>query len=78
VAGSVSTDTGTVTLNGTKRIGTITADKGLMVSASLPPQKQVFVATGSTLRTGRAAKEGGPVDSEGYPDALDEAVFTRQ
>lgn len=78
VAGSVRTDTGTVALNGTKIIGTITADKGLMISGTLPPEKQLFVATSSSLGTGRPVREGGTVDSEGYPDTLDDAVFTRQ
>jgi hypothetical protein len=73
---------GNIVWAGTKTIGADTVDKGI-VTEGTPPQteKQVFLVRGTapvTLVTGRIAEDGGTVDADGYPNALDTRVLIKQ
>lgn len=76
-AGTTSTDTGTVAFSGTKTIGTETVDKGIVTQAG-GSQKQVFLATATTLQFGRQAGDGGTPDADGYPTTFDTNPLARQ
>ena len=76
--GTTTNQAGTLVLGGTATIGTSTVDKGVFTTG-LEVQKQVFLATATTLLLGRAANDGGPVDADGYPTTLDSGPpLTRQ
>ena len=75
---ATTADSGTVVFGGTKTIGTSTVDKGIVIRATTE-SKQVFLATATTLIFGRSARDGGPVDADGYPTTLDSGLpLTRQ
>ena len=76
-AGATSTDAGTVAFSGTKTIGTDTVDKGIVTQAD-GTQKQVFLATATTLSFGRQPDDGGTPDADGYPTTFDGNALTRQ
>jgi hypothetical protein len=77
-ATNTQTDTGTVTINGQKLIGASTVDRvDIVVAANAGNpainQKQVFLASGTTLRPGSLSS---PLDADGYPTQLADA-FTK-
>lgn len=77
-AGATTNSTsGTVVFSGTKTVGTDTVDKGIMTQGT-NSKKQIFLATATTIRTGRTAQDGGPVDADGYPNTLDASGLVRQ
>jgi hypothetical protein len=69
--------TGTGTMRGTKTIGTDTVDKIDIVENGTVHKEVVLIKDGK-LYNGRAASEGGSVDSEGYPATLETNGNTRQ
>jgi hypothetical protein len=75
--GSSSSKTGTLAFAGTKTVGTDTVDKGLMTRDGVQ-KKNIFLVTATTLKTGRAAEDGGTLDADGYPNTLDTNGLTRQ
>ena len=75
--GSSSSKTGTLAFAGTKTVGTDTVDKGLMTRDGVQ-KKNIFLVTATTLRSGRAAEDGGTLDADGYPNTLDTNGLTRQ
>lgn len=78
-AGATTNSTsGTVAFSGTKAVGTDTVDEGLLTQGTNTPQKQIFLATATTIRTGRMAQDGGTLDADGYPNTLDTNGLVRQ
>ena len=75
-AGATSTDAGTIAFSGTKTMGADTVDKGIVTQAD-GAQKQVFLATATTLSFGREPGDGGTLDADGYPTTLDANPMTR-
>lgn len=71
------TKTGTVVLTGTTTIGTDTVDKGTLTEGTTT-EKQVFLVTATTLRTGVSPQDGGVLSADGYPTTLDATGLTRQ
>lgn len=76
-AGTTKTNTGTASFTGTKTVGTDTVDK-VIVTQGTQTQKQIVLVTATTLRTGKAAEDGGVVDADGYPTTLETNAFTKQ
>ena len=76
-----SSESGTVSFNGTKTIGAETVNKLTFTPTGKTPIKQVALIKGSnpiTLTFGRGANDGGVVDSEGYPTTFESNSFTKQ
>ncbi|MCY7317746.1 MAG: hypothetical protein LH617_03275, partial [Ramlibacter sp.] len=71
---SKATSGSTFTFRGTKILGADTVDK--IEDSKLG--KQVVVIKNGQLYTGREVRDGGSVDSEGYPTSLDPIPYTRQ
>ena len=67
----------TVTWRDTKTLGTDTVDKIDGIEQGVPV-KQVVVIKNGQLYTGRSVRDGGSVDSEGYPTSLDSNPYSRQ
>jgi len=75
-AGTTSTDSGTIAFAGTKTIGTETVDQG-NVTQGTGTRKQVFRVSGTTLKFGKQAGDGGTLDANGYPTTFDTNPLTR-
>jgi hypothetical protein len=75
-AGTTSTDSGTVAFTGTKTIGTDTVDQANVTQGN-GTQKQVFLVSGTTLKFGKQAGDGGTVDANGYPTTFDTNPLTK-
>lgn len=75
-AGTTSTDAGTIAFSGSMTIGADTVDKGIVTQTN-GVQKQVFLATETTLTFGRQPGDGGAVDADGYPTTFDTNLLTR-
>jgi hypothetical protein len=71
-AGAITGSTsGTFVFSGTKILGTDTVDEGILTQGTNAPQKQILLATATTIRTGRMVQDGGTLDADGYPNTLD-------
>lgn len=71
VARTSETERGTMSLQGTKRIGTETVDQIIAADQTSGAVKQILVIRGNQLVFGESVDNGGTLDSNGYPTALD-------
>jgi hypothetical protein len=77
-AGAITKSTsGTVVFTGTKTVATDTVDAGILTQGT-DSRKQIFLATATTITTGRMAQDGGVLDADGYPTTLDPNGLVRQ
>jgi hypothetical protein len=76
-AGTTKNQIGTAVFVGTKTIGTSTVDEVIFTSGA-NVQKNVVLATATTLTFGVQAQSGGTVDADGYPTTLDSGSLTKQ
>ena len=67
----------TVTFQGTKTLGTETVDKVDLIQQGVFVKSVVVIKNGQ-LYVGRTFRDGGSVDSEGYPTSLEPIPYTRQ
>lgn len=76
-AGTTSADSGTVTFVGTKTIGADTVDMA-NITQGTAIQKQVFLLSGTSLKFGKQAGDGGALDANGYPTTYETNPLTKQ
>lgn len=74
---STGTQSNTATWRDTKTLGTDTVDKIDLIEQGVLVKSVVVIKNGQ-LYTGRDVRDGGSVDSEGYPTSLDSVPYTRQ
>ena len=74
---SKATSGNTITWRGTKTLGADTVDKIELVEQGVLGKTVVVIKNG-LLFTGRDVRDGGSLDSEGYPTSLDPNSYSRQ